>query len=99
MSEFKIKDAFEIQVGGKTVKVEYDGAYIKDFLLHFSFYGNCISSTGYKSYFVYQEEYISMGYTDYKILAEDIAEVLYKDRQEEMRKNGVITDQLELFNI
>ena len=94
---FKVKDTFEISIGGQTLKVEYDGDYVKNFLIHYSFYGRCISSTGYKSYFVHQEEFISMGYTDYILCAEDIAEFLYKDRQEGMRRNGEIMEQLTLF--
>jgi hypothetical protein len=96
MSEFKKKDNFEIIVGRQSVKVEYDGISY-GIVIHFSFYGNCISSTGYKGYFVNTEEYISTGYTDYKLCAQDIAEFLYKDRQEEMRKNGVIIEQLKFF--
>src|ERR1035438_9099133 len=91
---FKVKDTFEIKVRGQTVKVEYDGDYVKNYIIHFSFYGRCISSTGYKSYFVHQEEFISKGYTDYKLCAEDIAEFLYKDRQEEMRRSGEIMEHL-----
>ena len=93
---FKVKDTFEISVGGQTVKVEYDGISY-GIGIHFSFYGNCISSTGYRSYFADKEEYISMGYTDYKICADNIAEFLYKERREEMRKKGEVMEQLTLF--
>jgi len=96
MSDFKIKNVFEILVGGQTVKVEYDGISY-GIVIHFSFYGNCISSSGYRSYFVQTEEYIREGYTDYKLCAQDIAEFLYKERQEEMRKNGESMEQLSLF--
>ena len=96
MSDFKIKDTFEIIVRGQTVKVEYDGITY-GIVIHFSFYGNCISSSGYRSYFVQTVEYIREGYTDYKLCAQDIAEFLYKDRQEEIRKDGVIREQLSLF--
>ncbi len=96
MSDFKIKDTFEILVGGQAVKVEFDGISY-GIVIHFSFYGNCVSNTGYRSYFVNTEEYISMGYTDHKLCAQDIAEFLYKDRQDEMRKNGEVMEQLSLF--
>jgi len=54
MSEFKKKDNFKILVGGQAVKVEYDGISY-GIVIHFSFYGNCISRTGYRSYFVNTE--------------------------------------------
>jgi hypothetical protein len=38
-----------------------------------------------------------MKYTDYKICAQDIAAKLYEDIKKEMSKNGVIMEQLELF--
>ena len=96
VSGFRVKDTFEISVGGQTVKVEYDGISY-GIGIHFSFYGNCISSTGYRSYFADKEEYISMGYTDYKICADNIAGFLYKERREEMRKKGEVMEQLTLF--
>ena len=95
-SEFRVKEAFEISVGGQTVKVEYDGIFY-GIVIHFSFYGNSISSTGYRSYFLFTEDYISMGYTDYKICAKEIAEKLYKDLKEEMKRNGDNMEQLSLF--
>jgi len=65
MSEFKIKDTFEIQVGGKTVKVEYDGVSYGNIVIHFSFHGKNISSTGYRSHFLFTEDFISMKYSNY----------------------------------
>ena len=97
MSEFKTKDTFEIKVGGQTVKVEYDGISYGNIVIHFSFYGKNISGTGYRSYFLFAEDFISMKYTDYKSCAQDIAAKLYEDIKKEMSKNGVIMEQLELF--
>ena len=67
-------------------------------MIHFSFHGKNISSTGYRSHFLFTEDFISMKYSDYKICAQDIADHLYKDQKAEMEKNGVIMEQLELFN-
>jgi hypothetical protein len=96
MSAFKVKDTFEIIVGGQKVKVEYDGISY-GIVLHFGFHGATISSTGYKSYFLFIEDYVSMKYTDYKICAQDIAETLYKEVKAEMSDKGVIIEQLTLF--
>lgn len=98
MSEFKTESSFDIKVAGQNVQVEYDGISY-GIVIHFSFYGKNISRTGYKSYFLFTEDYLSMGYTDYMVCARDIAEKLYKEEKEEMSKNGVIMEQLELFNI
>ena len=97
MSEFKIKDTFEIQVGGKAVKVEYDGVSYGNIVIHFSFHGKNISSTGYRSHFLFTEDFISMKYSDYKICAQDIADKLYEDEKKEKIKDGVIMEQLKLF--
>ena len=97
MSEFRVKDTFEIKVGGQAVKVEYDGVSYGNIVIHFSFHGRNISSTGYKSYFLFDEDFISMKYTDYKICAQDIADKLYEDEKKERIKEGVIIEQLELF--
>ena len=97
MSEFKIKDTFEISVGGQTVKVEYDGISYGNIVIHFSFHGKNISSTGYRSHFLFTEDFISMKYSDYKICAQDIAETLYKELKAEMKSNGIILEQLKLF--
>jgi hypothetical protein len=99
MSEFKIKDTFEISVGGQTVKVEYDGISYGNIVIHFSFHGKNISSTGYRSHFLFTEDFISMKYSDYKICAQDIAEKLYKDTKTERMKEGIIIEQLELFRV
>ena len=96
MSEFKKKDNFEIIVGGQAVKVEYDEISY-GIVIHFSFYGKNISRTGYRSYFLSTEDFVSMKYTDYKICAQDIADKLYEDFKKERIKNGIITEQLELF--
>ena len=95
-SEFRVKETFEISVGGQTVKVEYNGISY-GIVLHFAFYGKTISSTGYRSYFLFVEDYISMGYTDYKICAKEIAEKLCKDLKKEMTKSGEDIEQLSLF--
>ena len=97
MSDFKIKDIFEIKVGGQKVKVEYDGISY-GIVLHFGFHGKNISSTGYRSYFLPVEDFEYLKYTDYKIVAQDIADHLYKEQKVEMEKSGVIMEQLELFN-
>src|ERR1035437_2778366 len=99
MSEFKIKDTFEIQVGGKAVKVEYDGVSYGNIVIHFSFHGKNISSTGYRSHFLFTEDFISMKYSDYKICAQDIADQLCKEQKAEMDQKGINMEQLELFNI
>ena len=97
MSDFKIKDIFEIKVGGQKVKVEYDGISY-GIVLHFGFHGKNISSTGYRSYFLPVEDFEYLKYTDYKTCAQDIADHLYKEQKAEMEKSGVIMEQLELFN-
>ena len=99
MSEFRVKDTFEIIIGGQRVKVEYDGISYGNIVIHFSFHGKNISSTGYRSHFLFTEEFISMKYSDYKICAQDIADKLYEDEKTEMSKKGVIIEQLELFRV
>jgi hypothetical protein len=99
MSEFKVKDTFEISVGGQRVKVDYDGISYGNIVIHFSFHGRDISSTGYRSHFLFTEDFISMKYSDYKICAQDIAENLYKDTKTEIIKKGVLIEQLELFKV
>ena len=96
VSGFKVKDTFEISIGGQTVKVEYDGISY-GIVIHFGFHGKNISSTGYRSYFLPIEDYEYMKYTDYKICAQDIAETLYKELKAEMKSNGIIMEQLTLF--
>jgi hypothetical protein len=96
MNEFKKKDNFEIIVGRQSVKVEYDGISY-GIIIHFSFHGKNISSTGYRSYFLSAEDFVLMKYTDYKICAQDIADNLYEDENKERSKNGVIIEQLKLF--
>ena len=96
MSDFKIKDTFEIIVGGQTVKVEYDGISY-GIVIHFAFHGENISSTGYRSYFLSTEDFVSMKYPDYKICAQDIADNLYEDEKKESIKDGIILEQLKLF--
>ena len=97
MSEFRVKDTFEIKVGGQAVKVEYDGVSYGNIVIHFSFHGRNISGTGYKSYFLFNEDFVPMKYSDYKICAQDIAETLYKELKAEMKSNGIIMEQLTLF--
>lgn len=98
MSVYNVKDTFEINVGGQAVKVEYDGVFY-GIVLHFSFYGKNISSSGFRSYFLFVETYISLGYSDYKICARDIADSLYAEERKRLSKNGVIIEQLELFSL
>ena len=95
-SEFRVKETFEISVGGQAVKVEYNGIFY-GIVLHFAFHGKTISSTGYRSHFMFVEDYIWMKYTDYKICAKDIANNLYEEQKKERIKDGVIIEQLKLF--
>lgn len=95
-NEFRLKDTFEINVGGQTIKVEYNGMSY-GIALHFAFHGKNISSTGYRSHFMFVEEYLLRKYTDYKVCAQDIASALYEDLKKDRIKEGIIIEQLELF--
>ncbi|PIQ15276.1 MAG: hypothetical protein COW67_09255 [Flavobacteriales bacterium CG18_big_fil_WC_8_21_14_2_50_32_9] len=66
---------FKIVLDNKeVVKVEFKP--YNGLVAHFSFYG-CISSTGYKSHFVYIMDKIWKMYDDVQLLAKDIAQELY----------------------
>lgn len=95
-SEYRGKGTFEINVGGQTVKVEYNGVTY-GIVLHFAFYGKNISSTGYRSHFMFVEEYLLLKYTNYRKCAQDIANALYEDLKKERIKDGIIVEQLDLF--
>jgi hypothetical protein len=94
---YRVKDEFSFKIEGEEIRVEFNGESYGNYVLHFSFYSKVISTTGYKSHFMFVEEYNYEGYTDYKICAHDIAKHYYKELKANNPEIFAHKDQLAFF--
>lgn len=94
---FKTKDEFIFKLDNEEIRVEFDGNWLSNYMMHFSFYGKAVSETGYRSHFLLVEDFKELGYTDYKVCARDIAVSLYKELKNKLPRLFENRKQLKLF--